>query len=88
MNGKISLLHERGLTYSQIAMLINKLESTGNIVITDDDIMLSPRGAELLKNHISKVMPREKDQWIVPQEHRYSTPISFEKIILPKNKKI
>ena len=38
-NGKISLLRDRGLTHSQIAMMIKNLEAEGNILITDDDIL-------------------------------------------------
>lgn len=87
-NGKISLLRDRGLTHSQIAMMIKNHKTAGNILITANDIFLTPKGIEILKNNLSKVMPRKKDQWILPQEHRYSTPISFEKIILPKGKKI
>ena len=87
-NGKISLLRDRGLTHPQIAMMIKNLEAEGNILITDDDILLTPKGIEFLENNISRIMPRKKDQWILPQEHLYNTPISFDEIILPKGKKI
>ena len=36
--GKLSLLRSRGLTYSQIAMLIKKQEDERNVLITDDNI--------------------------------------------------
>lgn len=87
-NGRISLLRDRGLSHSQVAMMIQRQEDEGNIVITEDDISLTRQGTELLKENISKVATREKDQWILPQEHLYIKPISFHKIILPKNKKI
>ena len=86
--GKLSFLRSRGLTYSQIAMLIKKQEDERNVLITDDNIILTPQGDQLLNNSISKIIPREKDQWIVPQEHLYVSPISFDKIILPKGKKL
>lgn len=87
-NGRISLLRDRGLSHSQVAMMIKKQQEEGNIVITDDNIGLTAQGAQLLKENISKVVPKEKDQWILPQEHLYNEPVSFDKIILPKNNKI
>ena len=55
-NGKISLLRDRGLTHSQIAMMIKNLEAEGNILITDDDILLTPKGIEFLENNISRII--------------------------------
>ena len=85
---RISLLCDRGLSYSQIALLINKQENEENIIITDADIRLTAKGKQLLEEEMSKTVSKRKDQWILPQEHLYKKPISFEKIILPKNKKI
>lgn len=87
-NGRISLLRDRGLSHSQVAMLIKRQEDEGNIVVTEEDIILTEQGAMILKDNISKVAPKKKDQWILPQEHLYRKPISLEQIILPKNKKI
>lgn len=87
-NGNISLLRNRGLSHSQVAMMIKKQQDEGNIVITDEDINLTAQGAKILQDNIYKIAPKEKDRWILPQEHLYNEPISFEKIILPKNKKI
>ena len=87
-SGRISLLHDRGLSHSQIAMMIKKQQEKGNIVITYDDIVLTPQGAQLLKENISKALPKKKDQWILPREHLYNEAISFNKVILPKNKNI
>lgn len=87
-NGRISLLRDRGLSNSQVAMLIKKQEDAGNIVVTEEDISLTDQGAVVLKENISKVAPRKKDQWILPQEHLYREPISSNRIVLPKNKKI
>lgn len=85
-NGRISLLRDRGLSYSQIAMLIKKQENEGNIVVTEEDINLTNQGSKILKENISKIASREKDQWILPQEHIYKEPISLNQIVLPKNK--
>lgn len=87
-NGRISLLRDRGLSYSQVAMLIKKQEDEGNIVVTEEDISLTNQGSKILKENISKIALRKKDQWILPQEHLYKKPISLEQIVLPKNKKI
>ena len=87
-NGRISLLRDRGLSHSQIAMLIKKQEDEGNIVVTEDDISLTNQGSKILKENISKIAPRKKDQWILPQEHLYKEPISLGQIVLPKNRKI
>lgn len=87
-NGRISLLRDRGLSYSQVAMLIKKQEDEGNIVVTEEDISLTNQGSKILKENISKIAPRKKDQWILPQEHLYKKPISLDQIVLPKNKKI
>lgn len=88
VNGRISLLCDRGLSHSQVAMLIKKQEEEGNIVITEEDICLTSKGEGFLKDNISKIVPKEKDQWILSQEHLYRTPIPFNKIVLPKNKKM
>ncbi len=87
-NGRISLLRDRGLSHSQVAMLIKKQEDEGNIVVTEEDISLTNQGSKILKENISKIAPRKKDQWILPQEHLYKEPISLDQIVLPKNKKI
>lgn len=87
-NGRISLLRDRGLSHSQVAMLIKKQEDEGNIVVTEEDISLTNQGSKILKENISKIAPRKKDQWILPQEHLYKKPISLDQIVLPKSKKI
>lgn len=87
-NGRISLLRDRGLSHSQVAMLIKKQEDEGNIVVTEEDISLTNQGSKILKENISKIALRKKDQWILPQEHLYKKPISLDQIVLPKNKKI
>lgn len=87
-NSRISLLRDRGLSHSQVAMLIKRQEEEGNIVVTEKDISLTDKGQKVLKDNISRIAPRKKDQWILPQEHLYKEPISSNRIILPKNKKI
>lgn len=88
VNGRITLLRDKGLSHSQIAMLIKEQEDKENIIVTEDDIFLTSRGEAFLNDNISKTVSKEKDQWILPQEHLYKTPIPFDKIILPKNKNL
>ena len=76
-NGRISLLRDRGLSHSQVAMLIKKQEDEGNIVVTEEDISLTNQGSKILKENISKIAPRKKDQWILPQEHLYKKALLF-----------
>ena len=85
---RISLLCDRGLSYSQVAILIKNQENDGNIVVSDVGIHLTSKGQKILEEEISKSVPKTKDQWILPQEHLYKEPIPFDKIVLPKNKKI
>lgn len=87
-NSKISLLRDRGLSHSQIAMLISMQQEEGNILISDTAITLTPKGLDYLQNNISKTDTKRKDCWILPQDHFYAEPIPFNKIFLPKNKNI
>lgn len=86
--GSIYLLRDRGLSHSQIAMLIHSHQSNGNIEITNNDIQLTQKGKDILQSNLDKIYPRVKEQWIVPQEHHYKKPISFDTIILPKKKEL
>lgn len=87
-NGKISMLRDRGLSHSQIAMLISEQQAEGNIVISDTAITLTSKGLDYLQNNISKTSNKRKDCWILPQDHLYTEPVPYNKIFLPKNKNI
>ena len=76
--GNVLLLHDSGMTYSQIAMMISDLEEK-NIVLTDE-------GEEFLEKYLASVFPRKKDQWILRQKRFYKEPISEDVIILPRGK--
>lgn len=84
----LSLLRDRGLSHSQIAMLIEEQKNEGNIIVTESEIKLSPQGSMLLANNLSEHTIKEKDQWILPQEHLYKKPIDSKIIVLPKKRKI
>lgn len=87
-NGRISLLRDRGLSHSQVAMLIEKLEVDGNIIITEENICLTPKGKEILERGFAKISRTKKDQWIVPKEHKFKEPIEIDMVVLPKKKKL
>lgn len=87
-NGSISLLKNRGLSNSQVALLIQDQQDKGNVAITESNIFLTEKGNEYLQKHISKAFPKKKDQWILPKDYLYHTPISTYEIVLPKGKKI
>jgi hypothetical protein len=84
--GNVLRLHDSGMTYSQIAMMISELEEMNKVNITEDDIVLTGEGEELLEKYLASVFPRKKNQWILRQEHFYKEPISADVIILPRGK--
>lgn len=85
---RFSLLYDRGLSYSQIAELIKRQNDLGNLVVGEDYIKLTPCGRKVLEDNLGKIFTREKDQWVLPQEHRYRKPLSINEIVLPKGKKL
>lgn len=87
-NGSLSLLRDRGLSHSQIAMLIKEQKEKEHIVISEFEIKLSTQGTKYLSENLPEHIVKEKDQWIFPQEHLYKDPIAFDKIVLPKKRKI
>ena len=86
--GRLTLLRDRGLSHSQIALLIEKHQQDGNVTLNDDGIALTAKGKELLTDSLSQSNMTEKESWIVKQEHYYREPISTKTIVLPKKRKI
>ena len=68
------MLTDRGLSNSQIALLIQDQQDKGNVAITE--------------KANGKAIPRKKDQWILPRTNIYCEPISKYTVILPKGNKI
>ena len=83
MNGDIMPLRKRGISYSQIATLVEQQIQYGNIKPSDYRLMLTKKGKAVLKKNLDKIYHRTKDQWILPQEHLYKEPIPKDKILLP-----
>ena len=86
--GSLALLRDRGLSHSQIAMLIKEHQKNGDLILTDTGISLTEQGKLFLKNALSETVTKPKDAWIVKQEHYYNEPLSSKTIVLPKKKKI
>lgn len=85
---RITLLHDRGLSFSQIALLIDELVNDGYVDMTDCRPNLTEKGKEELKSNMNSLYPRKKDQWILPNENMYNIPISSDTIILPRRSKM
>lgn len=83
-NANTSILRNMGLTYSQIALLIDTLQSRGDIILNDDGLSLTSKGLEVLMENTNKIMGSKGGKWIMPQKYFYNEPISFDTIFLPK----
>lgn len=84
--GRLSVLTDKGLTHSQIALLLDAQQKEGNVILNDEGIFLTEQGRNVL-NQISN-SSNFKDYWIVQQERHYREPISTKVIVLPKKKKL
>lgn len=84
VNGSLLLLRKQGLTHSQIAELIERERSVGNLIITENGIELTEKGRSLLSENMSRLQIKEKKGWIIRQAHHYREPLSQKAIILPK----
>ena len=82
------MLIDRGLSYSQVALLIQEQQVKGTVNVTETDIFLTEDGNKYLQDNLSKIYPKRKDQWILPRTNMYCKPISVNTIILPKGKTI
>ena len=82
-NGSAEMLLNRGLTYSQISMMIQKLESRGYVSNEGLEIHLTEEGKQYMQREIAKT-DLENSKLILPQEHYYREPISEKEIVLPK----
>lgn len=85
---RITLLHDRGLSFSQIALLLDELVKDKSVVVTDYSLVLTEKGKKQLQSNMNSLFPRNKDQWILPNENMYDNPISSDTIILPKLSKM
>ena len=79
-NASFSILRKRGLTNSQIALLIQNCIKKGYIIVSDDRIIITDRGSRLL------IASRGKrgGKCILPAKSSTLSPIDNDIILLPK----
>lgn len=82
--GSLLTLHKRGLTSSQIALLLEEQIEIGNIQSSPEGLSLTEAGENLLREGLKKLKLSGPNAWILPQEHLYIEPIDPETIIIPK----
>lgn len=85
---RITLLLDRGLSFSQIALLMDELTRDGYVDAKNCRLVLTDKGKKELQSNMNSLFPRNKDQWILPNENMYDIPISSDIIILPKLSKM
>ena len=83
-NSSLSILLQRGYSYSQVANLLKKQETVGNIIIDDKGVRLTEAGRTVLNDGFKESQYKGKNTWILPQEQFYTKPISAKVIVLPK----
>ncbi len=84
--GSISILRELGLTYGQIAIMLQQQEKNGNVTIEDGFVHLTQKGQEHLESEFKQLGYRKKETWILPQLQYYNEQISLDEIVLPPNR--
>ncbi len=82
LNNDTEYLREKGLTYSQISLLIQKCIDKGYINVNNFELNLTTEGKRVLREAETKA--EIKTGMLLPQEKHYCTPVSREKIFLPK----
>ncbi|QNO17678.1 hypothetical protein [Caproicibacterium amylolyticum] len=83
INGSLFTLSRRGLTPSQIAILIQEQIDCGNIVTDESGLNLTLAGEKYLQQYFKSEDCKKKDTWILPQDYYRTNPISKFDIVLP-----
>lgn len=82
-NRDLSPLRKRGLTHSQIALLLEKLIDQGFISISDTDVQITECGKKSMEEFYSSQQYNWHRKWLNPQLEYYQIPLSENDIILP-----
>lgn len=80
----MSILLKRNLTYSQIAMLLQKQIVEGYINNEFSALKFIKKGENILLQNVNKLNLPNKSFWLAKQEQYYREPLSQDVIILPK----
>lgn len=86
-NGSLLPLRQRGLTPSQIAILVDQEVNAGNLVTSLKGIELTSKGKQILEQHYKEQNISGSTQWILPQNCYYHEPLSQSIIVLPRKLK-
>lgn len=82
-NGDVSLLLRQGLSYVQIANLMDKMIEDGTLLEREDGIQVTEKGMSLLGYYESRLSFKKKVDWIAFLETEKFEPISLTEIYLP-----
>lgn len=84
--GSLLPLRQRGLTPSQIALLIQEQISAGNLESSLDGLTITTEGIKVLEQYNKEHNSTGSTQWIMPQKCFYREPLDQTTIVLPKKK--
>lgn len=80
-----SPLIERGLTFSQISMMIKQQEEEGNVLTLPDGIHVTEKGFKAFNADSYKLELNKKAKWIKRHKSKYRKPLNRSAIVLPEN---
>ena len=79
----LSVLLNHGLTYGQIASIIEQLINKEYVRLADEHFEVTEAGKRQLTEGFKKLGLTRKETWILPQKQYYHEPISEKEVILP-----
>lgn len=83
-NGNVKKLIHKGLDFTEIANLTNKLIEMDLIVYTEGQVKISPKGENTYSKLEKKFKIKDKDKWIEEENDSKIEKISKDFIYLPK----
>lgn len=84
VNASLNPLRKKGLSHSQIAMLLQKAIDSGYVEYHEDVILLTATGKEVLKESLESLNYSGKNSWVLPQKEYYRKPVSSKVVFLPR----
>lgn len=87
-NNSFSIIKGLGLSYSQIALIIQNLVENGSLEYDENDIIkVTDAGIKEITSFDNKIADKEQ-LWIHPKYEKYTTPLNPDIIVLPSSKKL
>ncbi|WP_448103964.1 hypothetical protein [Pedobacter panaciterrae] len=83
-DGDIKKLRHSGLTYRQIAELIDANVTNGNLDGNDDIVTITQQGKDLLQVNKGEIKERDKSKWIEIDFKNKMQQIDKEDVFLPR----